>query len=192
MSILAGGREQGEATTKLMRVLSHPLRQRILSALNEREASPSELSQALGEPLGNVAYHVKILERNDAVELVGTRPVRGALEHFYKAVVEARIDERTWSDLPATVRRTLVGDSLAGLWSDLAAAAEETGLDGATARVERVGVELDREGADRLAAKLATLLDEARAEQSAAVERLATSGEQPERVELALLLFGRP
>ncbi|UJA19432.1 helix-turn-helix domain-containing protein [Thermoleophilia bacterium SCSIO 60948] len=187
---MSGGREQGEATTKLMRVLSHPLRQRILNELNEREASPSELSQALGEPLGNVAYHVKILERNEAVELVGTRPVRGALEHFYKAVVKARIDEGTWSELPRSVRGTLVGDSLSGLWSDLVAAAGESGLDSSTARVERVGLELDREGADRIAAKLADLLDEARAEQSAAAERLASGGEA-ERVELALLLFGR-
>lgn len=190
MSILAGGREQGEATTKLMRVLSHPLRQRILTELNEREASPSELSQALGEPLGNVAYHVKILERNDAVELVGTRPVRGALEHFYKAVVRPRIDDESWSKLPATVRQALFDDSLSGLWTDLVAAADGSGLDADSTRIERVGLELDREGAERIAARLSEVAEEARAEQAAAAERIAADG-GGERIELALLMFGR-
>jgi hypothetical protein len=46
-------------------------------------ASPSELPDALGEPLGNVSYHVRILRELDCIELVRTEPRRGALEHFY-------------------------------------------------------------------------------------------------------------
>jgi hypothetical protein len=41
--------------------------------------------------LGNVAYHIKILEENGAIELVRTEPVRGALEHFYRASVSTQI-----------------------------------------------------------------------------------------------------
>lgn len=64
-------------------ITSHPLRRRILGALQVRNASPAELSALLGESLGNVSYHVKILASKDAIELVRTAPVRGALEHFY-------------------------------------------------------------------------------------------------------------
>ena len=68
---------------KLAKALSHPLRQRILERLSaDGEASPSQLSHALDEPLGNVAYHVRILHGLGFVELVGTRQVRGALEHY--------------------------------------------------------------------------------------------------------------
>ena len=72
---------------RLIRALGHPVRVRALEVLSERVASPSELAKELREPLGNVAYHVKILEENDAIELVRTAPVRGALEHFYRAKV---------------------------------------------------------------------------------------------------------
>lgn len=72
---------------RLIKALGHPVRVRALEVLNTRVASPSELAKELGEPLGNVAYHVKILEENDAIELVRTAPVRGALEHFYRAKV---------------------------------------------------------------------------------------------------------
>jgi len=70
---------------RLIKALGHPVRVRALEVLSERVASPSELAKELREPLGNVAYHVKILEENDAIELVRTAPVRGALEHFYRA-----------------------------------------------------------------------------------------------------------
>ena len=86
--------KSGEATLdrRLIKALGHPVRVRALEVLNTRVASPSELAKELGEPLGNVAYHVKILEENDAIELVRTAPVRGALEHFYRAKV------RPWFD----------------------------------------------------------------------------------------------
>jgi DNA-binding transcriptional ArsR family regulator len=79
-----------EATVdqRLIKALGHPVRMRALQVLNTRVASPSELSKELNEPLGNVAYHVKILEENDAIELVRTAPVRGAVEHFYRATMD--------------------------------------------------------------------------------------------------------
>lgn len=49
-------------------------------------ASPVQISGEIGEPLGNVSYHVKILVQAGVIELAATRPVRGALEHVYKLV----------------------------------------------------------------------------------------------------------
>ena len=43
-----------------------------------------------------MAYHVKILEETGAIELVRTAPVRGALEHFYRATTDV---DATWLDL---------------------------------------------------------------------------------------------
>jgi DNA-binding transcriptional ArsR family regulator len=78
---------------RLIKALGHPVRVGALAILNERVASPSELAKELGESLGNVAYHVKVLEENDAIELVRTAPVRGALEHFYRASVDTQITQ---------------------------------------------------------------------------------------------------
>jgi DNA-binding transcriptional ArsR family regulator len=87
----AGSSKEANLDRRLIKALGHPIRVRALEILNARVASPSELAKQLGEPLGNVAYHVKILEENDAIELVRTAPVRGALEHFYRASVSTQI-----------------------------------------------------------------------------------------------------
>jgi len=53
---------EADVDQRLIKALGHPLRMSVLAILNARVASPSELAKELGEPLGNVAYHVKILE----------------------------------------------------------------------------------------------------------------------------------
>jgi DNA-binding transcriptional ArsR family regulator len=74
----------------LLAVLNHPLRRRILRALDgEEAASPTELAKSLAEPLTTVSYHVRILVHYRALKLVRTRAVRGAVEHFYRSLVEA-------------------------------------------------------------------------------------------------------
>src|SRR3954452_24956885 len=79
---------------RLAKALSHPLRQRILQRLNEGGVkSPNELSRELGDPLGNVSYHVRILRELDCVELVRTEQRRGALEHYYRATAEPWLDD---------------------------------------------------------------------------------------------------
>lgn len=65
--------------------ISHLVRVGILRSLVRagEPMSPNDLSQELGEPLGNTAYHVRRLETLEAVELVSATPRRGALEHYY-------------------------------------------------------------------------------------------------------------
>ena len=64
--------------------VSHPLRREILDALADGAMSPNQLAKKLEQPLTNVAYHVRKLADLGAVALVDSRPVRGALEHFYR------------------------------------------------------------------------------------------------------------
>ena len=54
----------GVVDRRLAKALSHPLRAHVLAILNERVASPNQLSHELEEPLGNVSYHVKTLARD--------------------------------------------------------------------------------------------------------------------------------
>ena len=66
--------------SRLVKALGHPLRQRLLIRFQEDVTSPRTAAEALGEPLGNVAYHTRILLEADCIELVKTVPVRGTIE----------------------------------------------------------------------------------------------------------------
>lgn len=68
----------------MMKALAHPVRARALTVLNERMASPSELAEEQDEAVGYVAYHVRVLREMELIELVKSRQVRGATEHFYR------------------------------------------------------------------------------------------------------------
>lgn len=66
----------------------HPTRAAIMRVMRASEVrmSPSQLSEVLDEPIGNVAYHVKMLHEAKVLKRAGSRPVRGATEHFYRVV----------------------------------------------------------------------------------------------------------
>src|SRR5438045_5151844 len=98
--------KQTERDREVAKALSHPLRQRILVSLNDQGvASPNMIADRLGERLGNVAYHIRTLERFGCVELVRTQPVRGAVEHFYRATVRPFFPQGEWLELPVEIRR---------------------------------------------------------------------------------------
>jgi DNA-binding transcriptional ArsR family regulator len=76
--------------TDLLRALRHPLRRRILREMADGEAaSPRGISDRLRQPLSNVSYHVRVLAECRAITLVGTRPAKGSVQHFYRSTVEA-------------------------------------------------------------------------------------------------------
>ena len=101
-----------------MKALAHPLRVEILIILNERMASPNELSKELEEGLSQVSYHVKVLKDFECIEMVKTEPRRGAVEHYYRATARAFLSDREWQKLPesikpgmsAAVMKMLIGD----------------------------------------------------------------------------------
>ena len=90
--------------SRLAKALAHPLRVQLLAALNEGVASPNELAKRLDEPLTNVSYHVRMLHDLGTIELVETEPRRGALEHYYRAVVRPFFGDRDWKRLPKNAR----------------------------------------------------------------------------------------
>jgi DNA-binding transcriptional ArsR family regulator len=152
---------------RLAKALSHRLRGRILRLLEDAgEASPKALAQALGEPVGNISYHVRILRDLDCVELVRTETRRGALAHFYRATVSPWLDDEQWAGLPATMRRETLGRTLSEVLEQAAAAGREGGFDGREAHVSHVVLALDAQGLAEITALLHETLE--------AVRRIAT------------------
>ena len=87
----AGAYRGAEPLAYWGRVLAHPTRVALLRELDSiGEASPSVLAGRLREPLGRVSYHIRALSGWEVVELTGTTPRRGALEHHYRVARSAR------------------------------------------------------------------------------------------------------
>lgn len=80
-------------------VVSHPLRSRCLARLADGTASPAELAIEFRKPLSDVSYHVATLLKAGAIELVGERPVRGSIQHFYRAISMPFLDTAENSDI---------------------------------------------------------------------------------------------
>jgi DNA-binding transcriptional ArsR family regulator len=73
-------------TPEQLKALGSSLRLAILSLLNERAASTTELADALARPKGTIGYHVKVLEKAGFIRVVRTRKVRAMTEKFYGRV----------------------------------------------------------------------------------------------------------
>jgi DNA-binding transcriptional ArsR family regulator len=89
LSFLAYGEQEAVMNPedpRYAKALRHPLRARILTALQEREATPTELAGKFGASVGTVAYHVRTLSSLGLIELTGETRVRGAVAHHYRAV----------------------------------------------------------------------------------------------------------
>src|SRR3954466_14907069 len=124
-----GHRPVGETSeARIAKALAHPLRARILQRLGERTARPGDLAVELNAPLGVVSYHVRMLRDYNCVELVRTEPVRGALQHFYRATARPNFDDAQWRTLPSQLRRELAGETIQDLGDDLAGAADTGSL----------------------------------------------------------------
>jgi DNA-binding transcriptional ArsR family regulator len=86
--------QQEDPTPKVaqagMSALNHPVRRQILRLLIEADKplSPRELSKAVEKQLSGVSYHVRLLARCGAIELIRATPVRGSMQHFYSPASE--------------------------------------------------------------------------------------------------------
>jgi DNA-binding transcriptional ArsR family regulator len=161
------------ADSKVYKALSHPLRMKIMAILSEGEASPSDLAERLGEPLGNVAYHTKTLVDLDCIELTRTAPRRGALEHYYRATVRPFLTQEQWAQLPAASRRSISAGTLSEIWRDASAAVESKTFDSRPDRhLSWTNLALDEQGWEAVADLLKDTLERLLELQADAAARL--------------------
>ena len=180
-------------TQQLAKALAHPLRVRILTSLHKGVSSPNQLSQELGEPLGNVSYHVKTLLEFDCVELVKTEPRRGAVEHFYRATERTFFSDSEWEKIPASARKGIVGSVLETIGQDATEALIAGTIDARTdSHVSRTPLTLDEQGWSDLTAVLADTLNRAIEIQGEAATRLSDKKSDSINTKLALLHFETP
>jgi DNA-binding transcriptional ArsR family regulator len=174
---------------RLVKALAHPLRVQILDVLEERVASPSDLAEELGAPLGNVSYHVRTLTELGLLKLVRRRTRRGAVEHYYRAAGRATVSDRAWSQVPGVVRRSMTGVALEQALEQVTRAAADGGFDGDDATVSRHSLALDDEGMRELRDALAQLHLELDAIRTRSAERVDAGDGAPRHAGVVTMLF---
>jgi predicted ArsR family transcriptional regulator len=175
------------------KAFAHPLRVQILIILNERVASPNLLAQELGQSLNLVAYHVRVLEKYDCIELVDTKQRRGATEHFYRATRRQFLTDSEWSRMPESLRPGLSGAMLKALFDDVEEAVTQDTFDEVEDRhLSRTPMVVDRQGWSDVASLLGETLDRVLEIQAEASGRIAGSGEKGMPAKVMMLHFRSP
>jgi DNA-binding transcriptional ArsR family regulator len=106
--------------TTLAAIIAHPTRARAFSILAERVASPVEIAQEIGKDVGHVGYHVRKLQQLNMIELVDERPVRGAVEHFYRAIERPYVSETEFASMSLGERESFTRYIVQLLVADIA------------------------------------------------------------------------
>jgi DNA-binding transcriptional ArsR family regulator len=175
---------------RLLKALAHPLRARILESITDRgEASPVELARDLDQPLATVSHHTRVLRDLGCIELTRTEPRRGAVEHYYRAVLRPLLDDAQWEQLSLMERRGLAGQLVRRIFEAASAAGAVGGFDAAGAHVARVPLALDERGWEELSRVVADLLSTAQTIQERSDARRRTEGDDVRPSELAILHF---
>lgn len=177
---------------RLVKALGHPIRVQILVILNDRVASPNEMAKELEQSLGTVSYHVRLLAQLKCVELVETVPRRGAVEHYYRAIIRPWFEKEDWKNLPQSLRGGVSSEVLSLIVKDAGASIETGAFDSREdIHLSRAPLMLDQEAWDELAGRLDELLDRA-LELNAEAAGRAVHADDDERAECDLVLMHFP
>jgi DNA-binding transcriptional ArsR family regulator len=172
----------------LLKALAHPLRLQILEVITDRgEASPLEVARTLGQPLGTVSHHTRVLRDLRCIELSRTEPRRGAVEHYYRPAMLPFLDDEQWERLPVTLRRGLAGQLFRRIFSEASVAGGQGGFDPPGAHIDRLPLDLDEEGWRDLSAALVELLKRTQDIQAQSDARAASSATEAIPSLLAIL-----
>jgi DNA-binding transcriptional ArsR family regulator len=179
---------------RIAKALSHPMRARILVILNERVASPNEIAEMIDERLPNVSYHVRALLDLGCIELVDTAQRRGAIEHYYRAVVRPFFSDSDWKRIPRSGRQAISDVVLQVIWDDVSEAVNGGTFDARPDRyLTHSPMVLDEQGWSELNRVLTKAMAEAEKIESQSARRLKKSKEDvgvPTR--LVLMQFESP
>jgi DNA-binding transcriptional ArsR family regulator len=71
-----------------IKAIADPLRLKILHVLSEKSMTTKQVAEHLGENVNKLYHHVETLESVGLIKLTHTKPNRGTLEKYYKAIAK--------------------------------------------------------------------------------------------------------
>ena len=178
---------------RIAKALSHPMRARILVILNERVASPNEIAEVIDERLPNVSYHVRALLDLGCIELVDTAQRRGAIEHYYKAIVRPFFTDSDWKRIPRSGRQAISDTALQVIWEDVSQAVKAGTFDARPDRyLTHSPMVLDEEGWSEVHRVMSDAFAEVEKIESQSARRLKKSNEAGVSTKVVLMQFESP
>jgi DNA-binding transcriptional ArsR family regulator len=165
--------------TTLAAIVAHPTRARSFLILAERTASPAEIAKEIGKDVGHVGYHVRKLQQLDLIELVDEKPVRGAVEHFYRAIERPVVTEEEFAGQSIEEREVFTRAVMQLHVADIARAMDQHTFDARANRVMvRMPMLVDEEGFQELADLHTEMYDKVLDVQARSVGRMTESSEE--------------
>lgn len=175
---------------RVAKALAHPLRIKILNALEQRTASPSDIADEVGAPLTNVSYHIRHLHQLGVIKLVRRSVRGGTVKHYYRAESRPRITDEAWAEVPEIVKQALSDAILGQIAEQVNASAATGGFNRTEANASRVPLVLDGRGWDEAAAELKRTRERLAEIQRDAQQRLDAGGDGAhEHATAVLMLF---
>jgi DNA-binding transcriptional ArsR family regulator len=178
---------------RLAKALANSQRVEILAVLSHRQISPVAYVREYGGKLPSVAYHFKVLENYECIELAETVKRRGALEHIYRCSKRPLLGDGDWKLLPLSVRGGISGAILRTLVERARSAIEDGTFD---RREDRhftwTPLTLDAKGWGEVTSLFAATLAKVEKIEAKASNRMAKSREEPIPVTVALASFESP
>lgn len=185
--------ERQKATQNRIKAMNHPVRAAILRILAERTSSPAEMARELDEDLSNVSYHTKQLVELECAELVSTRPVRGALEHFYRGTERHLINTEEWDDLDPMMAESLITDTMQVVLDNFVSAVRaKTIANDANFHLTRTPLVVDQQGLQEALEAHERARLELLEIASRSAERMVESGEEGINVSSSQACFKMP
>ncbi len=176
---------------RYVKAMSHPLRVRILALLEQRTASPNEISQVVEATLGTVSYHVRTLAQLGLIELVDETRRRGAIEHHYRAKARPKVTEEAWAAASPIAKQAAIGSSLQMLAEYARSSAAAGGFDRSDAILGRLALKLDAKAFKQLSKACEQFVEKAQKIEAEAAKRLDKDGDGGDVIDagVAVMLF---
>jgi hypothetical protein len=161
---------------RLAKIFTHPLRAQLLALLNEQPGSPHDLKLRLAargdeQSLNLIAYHVQVLHRCRAVEVVDSESAGGATRHIYAANRKMLIDGDDWLDLPDDAQIGICANAIGEAVERAQAALEAGTMAEDDPVIVNLRLDLDDDGWEQIRERVTLAWDEVEQVQSGAIDR---------------------
>lgn len=168
---------------------THKDRTLCYAILGERIASPAEISRELLIEVNRIGYHIRLLCEWGLVEEVDRRKVRGATEHFFKAVELRELTAEEEEALTPAERRQFAETVLSWFQADAVRSIDEELLYGRTDHyLTRLSYDVDDQGWQETYEAFQDCFDRVQAVRRSTEIRLEENREAGETVEKPLRL----
>ena len=179
--------------TQLVRALVNPTRIRILDAIGEAAASPSQLAEILDERVSVVEYHISVLRSTGCIQQSPAEQSGPAAERCYELAPEAtptrqmapgRLMPPRFGPPPAAVVRSIVEQSMPIPGTGIFGEGED--------QLSCASVVVDAQGWREISTAIAKVVDRISVAHEESAPRLSDSGEEGINATIAIVSFESP